>query len=130
VRAVLVAAVAALALVAVHLAAGGGDFVPRATADPCAPRPERERDAAERIALPVLDGAACELGVPREELLIALLERRVPEGATEDELARALEAGVLRARREEVLSADQATALTLALRLGGARALVDLLLRR
>ena len=75
--AVGVAAVLALALVAVHLAAGGGDFEPTKPGDPCARevRVEQETDlvtTAERVGLVALDGAACELGVSRERLLLAV----------------------------------------------------------
>ena len=75
--AVGVPAVLALALVAVHLAAGGGDFEPTTPGDPCARevRVEQETDlvtTAERVGLVALDGAACELGVSREQLLLAV----------------------------------------------------------
>jgi hypothetical protein len=130
VKAVLAALAVAVALVAVHLAAGGGSFAPSATADPCGARPAREADATQRLALAVLDGAACELGVPREELLLALLDRRAPEGASEAQVTNAIAAGVERARRDGALGASEAGVLGLALRLGGAQALLDLLLRR
>jgi hypothetical protein len=130
-KAVLAAVVVAAALVGVHLAAGGADFAPSATADPCAARgAPRASDGAQRLALAVLDGAGCELGVPREELLLALLDRRAPEGVSEAQLTNALAAGVERARREGALGAQEAGALGLALRLGGAQALLDLVLRR
>jgi hypothetical protein len=75
--AVGVAAVVALALVLAHLAAGGGDFEPRGTGDPCGRevRVEGETDlitTAERIGFVALDSAACELGVSRERLLLAI----------------------------------------------------------
>jgi hypothetical protein len=61
----------------VQVAAGGGDFVPRRPADPCAPRavpplPAQLEPVAERIVLLGLDGAACRLGISRERLVLAL----------------------------------------------------------
>jgi hypothetical protein len=61
----------------VQVAAGGGDFVPRRPADPCAPRavpplPAQLEPVAERIVLLGLDSAACRLGISRERLVLAL----------------------------------------------------------
>ncbi len=87
-RALLAAALAALVLVGVYLAAGGGSYEVTEPADPCtrAAPPATggglER-TAERLALTALDGAACDLGVSRERLVITLSrDRRLP---TEDE---------------------------------------------
>ena len=59
-----------------YLAAGGGDYEPTAVADPCAPREWRSpagiEESAQQFALSALDGAACELGVSREALAVAL----------------------------------------------------------
>jgi MFS family permease len=116
-------------LVAVYVGLGGGGFGPREVADPCAPR---ERPAGvertQRAALATLDGAACELGLPREDLLRELLGGERPEGVSEDELVDALSAGVDRARDERELSALQATALRLGLRTGGVLGIIGLLL--
>jgi hypothetical protein len=70
----------ALGLVAVvvipYVALGGGSFEPTPVADPCQPRALAEADGLgetiERIALRAVDGVACELGVSREELVLAL----------------------------------------------------------
>jgi hypothetical protein len=61
----------------VQVAAGGGDFVPRRPADPCAaravpPLPAQLEPVAERIVLLGLDSAACRLGISRERLVLAL----------------------------------------------------------
>jgi hypothetical protein len=73
----------ALALVAAVLgyqtSEGGGDFVPLAPADPCAERrideiPSRLEPLAEQIVLTGLDEAACDLGLSRERLVLALGE--------------------------------------------------------
>jgi hypothetical protein len=130
VRALLAAAVAAGALALAYLALGGGDFAPSAVADPCAPRERAATDPTERAALAVLDGAACELGATREDVLLALLDRRAPEGVSDARLGEALQAGIARARREGALGEAEAGVLALALRLGGAQALLDLLLER
>jgi hypothetical protein len=73
---VLVAVCASLALVVLYAALGGTSFEPAAVANPCEPR---ERDgsgglsgALEQVALSGFDGAACSLGVSREELVLAL----------------------------------------------------------
>jgi len=73
---VLAALAASVALVAVYLAAGGSDYEPTPVAGPCEPRewrsPEGVEESAEQFALSALDGAACELGVSRETLAVAL----------------------------------------------------------
>jgi hypothetical protein len=70
------AAVLAAALAGVYLASGGGDFETSRPADPCT-REQRSTDtdvvaAAERVGLTALDGAACDLGISREKLLLAV----------------------------------------------------------
>ena len=73
---ILVAAILACALVGGYVAVGGTSFEPSPVADPCAPRPPRQtEDTGERIEVVLLaaaDGTACELGVSREELVLAL----------------------------------------------------------
>ncbi len=70
------AATVSVALVAVYVALGGGSYAPAPVADPCAPRlwrlPDGTDEAIEQIALSTADGAACALGVSREELVLAL----------------------------------------------------------
>lgn len=77
--------VAALVLVAAVLggqvAAGGGDFVPRRSADPCRPRPQPPLAAGldalgERLVLTGLDGTACRTHRTREQLVLALGDPR------------------------------------------------------
>lgn len=116
-------------LVAVYLALGGGGFGPREVADPCDPR---ERPAGvERTqiaALATLDGAACELDMPREDLLRTLLGGERPEGVSEDELVDAFGAGINRARSEGALTPGEATALRVGLQTGGLLGIIGLLL--
>ncbi len=70
------AIVAAVALPAAYLAAGGASYVPAKTQNPCKPRPwgnpESIQAIAEQFSLSALDGAACKLGVTREALARAL----------------------------------------------------------
>ena len=69
-----------IALVAVvvipYMALGGGAFEPTPVADPCQPRDRADAEGLgetiERIALQAVDHVACDLGVSREELVLAL----------------------------------------------------------
>src|SRR5260221_14660390 len=74
------AGVVAEALVGgVNVAAGGGDYRPLATADPCLPRAWPDvhgtNQIVEQVAYSALDGAACKLGTSREELTLAFTSR-------------------------------------------------------
>jgi hypothetical protein len=105
-RAIAVAAGAAVALVGVYLALGGASYAPAAVADPCAARDWRDPEGfelvAEQIVLSALDGAACELGVSREEIVLAFsngasLARFAQEhGVSEEELGDLVRAGLTR----------------------------------
>ena len=72
----LVSVGAVAALLVTYLALGGGSYKPTPVADPCASREWRDpgdlQAVLEQIALSGLDGAACKLGVSREELVLAL----------------------------------------------------------
>ena len=73
------AAASAAGLVGVYLALGGASYEPVAVADPCDPRPAsrmQATDVLQAIALSALDGAGCELRVPREELVLALADEQ------------------------------------------------------
>ena len=106
-RAIAAATSAAVALVGVYLALGGASYAPAAVADPCAPReghnPNGFEQVAEQIVLSALDGAACELGVSREEIVLAVssrasLERFAQEhGGSEEGLENLVRAGLGRA---------------------------------
>ncbi len=111
------AVAAALALVALYLALGGASYVPAAVTDPCAHRawssPGGVEESLFQIALSTADGAACDLGVSREELVLALAgdgeldafarKHHVAKGDAE----RAVRQGILRA----VSDAQQAHAI-------------------
>jgi len=104
---VVVSIAASVALSGIYLAAGGSSYAPARTQDPCQDRPWRDpqgiQEIAEQFSLSALDGAACQLGVPRETLARALATPESREGFTErygiedPELARAIRAGLLRA---------------------------------
>jgi hypothetical protein len=101
----LIAVLLVAAVLGVQLAAGGGDFVPRRPADPCAPRPVPPLPAelepvAERIVLLGLDGAACRLGFSREQLVLALAEPDSLDPAVPAALKAGLVAAVDRLDRE------------------------------
>jgi hypothetical protein len=94
--------VAAIVLLVVELAAGARDFGAPVERDPCTARPERPGSGADatlqQIVLDGLDGAACELGTTREQLVLALdpeLSGDVPW--TREELEDAVRAGLLEA---------------------------------
>jgi hypothetical protein len=116
-RAVAAAAAVSLALVAAYLALGGASYAPAKVADPCASRDWRDpgglSEVAEQIVLSALDGAACELGVTREDVVLAFENRdeldrfaRV-HGVGDQELEELLRRGLVRA----VDDAEQADAL-------------------
>ena len=75
-RAVAWSVGAVLILIGVYLALGGASYAPAKVADPCAPRdwrdPQGLQAVAEQVVLSALDGAACELHVSREEMVLAL----------------------------------------------------------
>ena len=96
----LIAVLLVAGVLGVQVAAGGGDYVPRRPADPCAPRavpplPAQLEPVAERIVLLGLDSAACRLGVSRERLVLALADTR----SLDPDAPAALKAGLARRRR-------------------------------
>lgn len=117
-RAIALSAAAAAALVVTYLALGGASYAPAKTADPCAPRDWRDPgdlgQVAEQIVLSALDGAACELRVSRERIVLAFENRTSLErfaqahGISNDEVEELVRSGLVRA----VDDAEQAGALT------------------
>ena len=115
-RAILLAIGVSVALAGTYLALGGASYSPAAVADPCATRelrgPEGIGEVAEQIVLSGLDGAACELGVSREAVVLAFagrdaLERFAREqGISEDDLGDLVRSGLLRAA-DDAEQADQ-----------------------
>jgi hypothetical protein len=106
-RTPLVALGLAAALIGFYLALGGATYKPLEVANPCEPRPVEELEAREgllqSIALSALDGAACELQVPREDLVLVLADPEARAEFTEEHhltdetVDEALRAGLVRA---------------------------------
>jgi hypothetical protein len=115
---VIAAIVASVVLVGAYLAAGGSSYEPKQVQDPCKPRewtnPQGLTEIANQFSISALDGAACQLGVTRETLARALATPEARErftrryGITDEKLARAIRAGLLRA----VDDAEEAGALS------------------
>ena len=94
--------VGAAVLIGVELARGAADAGELAVHDPCEPReafPGEGFDATlQQIVLDGLDGAACELGTTREELVLSLSPASGVEIEWDDEtIEEALRAGLLEA---------------------------------
>jgi hypothetical protein len=91
----LLIAVAAVGAVLIpYVALGGGSYEPTPVADPCVTRDWRDpgglQTVLEQVALSAFDGAACELGVSREELVLALRDEEALDAfAAEHGIARA-----------------------------------------
>ncbi len=101
-------AIGAVAAVLVpYLALGGATFEPTPVADPCVSREWRDPDdlqaVLEQVTLSALDGAACELGVSREDLVLAVRDEASLDafarerGLSRDDAERAIEDGLERA---------------------------------
>jgi len=113
----LVALAAVAAVLVPYLALGGASYEPSPVADPCAPRDWRDpgdlQAVLEQIALSTLDGAACELGVSREDLVLAVRDEESLEafaderGISRADAEQAVDEGLERA----VADADDAGAL-------------------
>ncbi len=122
---IVVAVAVACALVGVYVALGGTSFEPSPVANPCVPRPVRVAagtgERLEHVLLAAADTTACQLGVSREELVLALrsvddLEALAGKtGKSRDELEAALRAGLLRAvdegEREGLIGGTTAASL-------------------
>jgi hypothetical protein len=85
----LLAAIALVAAVVIpYVALGGGSFEPTPVADPCQARERTEAEGLgetiERIALQAVDHVACDLGVSREELVLALRSEVAFDAFTEE----------------------------------------------
>jgi hypothetical protein len=105
------------AVVVPYLALGGATYEPTPLADPCQTREWRSpgglSETLEQIALSALDGVACDLGVSREDLVLALRDEDALDafakehGLERADAERAIRDGLLRA----VDDADSAGAL-------------------
>ncbi|MCO5315043.1 MAG: hypothetical protein M9938_02605 [Solirubrobacterales bacterium] len=131
---------AALVLCGAYIGLGGLDYRPGTAADPCDPRPwgspQGVEETAERFSLAAIDGAACELGVSREELTRALAgesSRRAfaeDHGLTDTQVEDAVRSGLLRAaddaERGGSLSPLAATGARLAIKVMPMSVMVEL----
>lgn len=104
---VLCASILAAVLLVGAYAVAGGPVGPDKAVDPCDPRPWTDpgnaEEAAQQFALSAADGAACELGVTREELARSIPEESTRQqfmedhGFSDSDLENALRAGLNRA---------------------------------
>jgi hypothetical protein len=125
----------ACALIAVELSKGALDYGEQTVADPCQPRepfPGEGLDATiQRIVLNGLDGAACELGTTREELVLSFEPGTGVEPIPWDRetIERAVRSGLLRAvddaERRDAIGGIVATVMREVIE----RAPLDLLIR-
>ncbi len=104
----LLAALGAVALVLVpYVSLGGGSYEPTSVADPCVTREWRDPGdvsaVLEQVLLSALDGAACALGVSREDIVLAVSDEESLEefadaqGISRTDAERAIEDGFERA---------------------------------
>jgi predicted MFS family arabinose efflux permease len=106
-RPLLLASAAVAAVLVPYLALGGASYEPTPVADPCVTREWRDpgdlEAVLEQVVLSALDGAACELGVAREDIVLAVRDEESLEafaeehGISREEAERAVADGVERA---------------------------------
>ena len=106
-RPLLVALALVAAVVVPYVALGGGRYEPAPVADPCEVRERPDADGLgetlEQVVLRSVDGVACELGVSREDLVLALRNEEALDtfarehGVDREELEDAITAGLVRA---------------------------------
>lgn len=134
----LAVAVAGAALVGAYALAGGAGYKPAATPDPCRPRHwpsiNGTSQLAGQVTLSALSGAACTLGVSREELTLAFADRgrldrfAHDHGFSKARIDDAARAGLNRAIDDGQRSGAINTAEALVLRLAAAAAPIDRLI--
>ncbi len=117
---VILATGASLGVFVAYLIGGGASYEPLAVADPCEPRSQDvldERGVFEGILLSGLDGAACELGVSREELVAALTDEDALAAFSEaneidpERIEQAIRAGLIRAVDDAEMEGKLPTAI-------------------
>jgi MFS family permease len=100
-RPLLAASVAAGVVLLSYLALGGASYEPSPVADPCVEREWRNpgdlEAVLEQVALSALDGAACELGVAREDIVLAIRDEEALDEFAEEH-------GISRARAEQAVT--------------------------
>jgi hypothetical protein len=105
-RALVVSFAAAAALVGAYLALGGREYDVERPPDPCTRTAAAARPGisgtVERVGINALNGAACELGVSRERLVLVLAgEVAPPPDLTDEARADAFRSGLRQAVDEE-----------------------------
>ncbi len=132
---------ASLLLVGIYLAAGGLDYKPAKAADPCDSRPWTDpgnlEESVQQFAISAIDGAACDLGVSREELTRALADdasrqqfaddNGLSDSDVEDALRKGLDRAVDDAENAGALSALAATGARAAISVAPMSVLLDLI---
>lgn len=136
-----VSILASLLLVGIYLAAGGLDYKPAKAADPCDSRPWTDpgnlEESVQQFAISAVDGAACDLGVSREELTRALAddqsrqefadENGLSDSDVEDALRKGLDRAVDDAENAGALSPLAATGARAAISVAPMSVLIDLI---
>ena len=136
-----VSILASLLLVGIYLAAGGLDYKPAKAADPCDSRPWTDpgnlEESVQQFAISAVDGAACELGVSREELTRALAddasrqefadENGLSDSDVEDALRKGLDRAVDDAENAGALSPLAATGARAAISVAPMSVLISLI---
>jgi hypothetical protein len=129
VRLLALAVVLAVALVGGYLVLDGGDYEPTPVADACEQRARPSSgdilDPAQRATLAVIDGAACDLRMSREQMLLDLIRDRNPRGVDDERVKEAVLKGIDRAEEEDALGEPTSTFLRIAVRAGGVQVLLD-----
>jgi hypothetical protein len=121
-------------LLAVELARGALDYGESQVANPCTAKVEFEGSGLDatiqRIALDGLNGAACELGTTREDLVLSLDPNRPPRVHWDRKtIERAVRSGLLRSIDQAEQRGSIGGLTALALRELVKRAPIDLLIR-
>jgi hypothetical protein len=102
----LVSLLAVAAVIVPYVALGGTSYAPTSPANPCTREPgdpDGLSEALEQVALSGLDSAACELGVSREDVVLAIrsedaLDRFADEhGAAPADVEQAVQDGLRQA---------------------------------
>ena len=136
-----VSILASLLLVGIYLAAGGLDYKPAKAADPCDSRPWTDpgnlEESVQQFAISAVDGAACELGVSREELTRALADdasrqefaddNGLSDSDVEDALRKGLDRAVDDAENAGALSTLAATGARAAISVAPMSVLISLI---
>lgn len=127
---------AGIALVAVELRLGASGFGQTTVADPCTAEARFPGDGADaavqRVVLSGLNGAACELGTTREELVLAFVPEAPgvdPIAWTRETIERAVRSGLLRAVDDAAARDSLGSVTALLLREVIERAPIDWLIR-